>query len=337
MKAIVMTEPGSPASDVLSLETLPRPELVESTDVRVRLMAAGVNPVDTKLRSRGTFYPEAGPHVLGCDGAGIVEAIGDAVTSVKPGDAVYFCYGGLGGPTGNYCEAIVVPECCLAPKPQRLSFAEAAAAPLVLITAWEALFDRARLAAGQRVLIHGGAGGVGHVAIQLAKFGGADVCTTVSTPDKADFVRSIGADYAILYRQESFVEATGVWTGGLGVDVAFDTVGGDLFAATFPAVKHYGDLVTILEPPADTPWGIARQRNLRISLELMLTPLLVPLPTAIAAQGNILRQCAQWIDAGRLTIHLHRTFPLAAAADAHALLERGSTQGKLALEIAGES
>ncbi|MCG9884147.1 MAG: zinc-dependent alcohol dehydrogenase family protein [Cyanobacteria bacterium] len=334
MKAIAMTEPGSPA--VLVPQEMPTPDLVTDTDVRVRLVAAGINPIDTKLRSRGTFYPDLAPHVLGCDGAGIVEAVGSAVTAFSPGDAVYFCYGGLGGPTGNYAEAIVVPEACLAPKPQSLSFAEAAAAPLVLITAWEALFDRGRLAAGQRTLIHAGAGGVGHVAIQLAKLGGAEVCTTVSTPEKADFVRRLGADYAILYRQESFVEAALIWTAGLGVDLAFDTVGGDLFAATFPAIKVYGDLVTILEPPPDTVWAIARQRNLRISLELMLTPLLQPLAAAIAAQAKILQQCSQWIDAGRLHIHLERTFPLEEAAAAHALLGTGSMRGKLALQIAEE-
>lgn len=334
MKAIAMTEPGPPS--VLVPQELPTPDLGAATDVRVRLMAAGVNPIDTKLRSRGTLLPDRAPHVLGCDGAGIVEAVGSAVTAFSPGDAVYFCYGGLGGPTGNYAEAIVVPEACLAPKPQTLSFAEAAAAPLVLITAWEALFDRARLAAGQRVLIHAGAGGVGHVAIQLAKLGGAAVCTTVSTPEKADFVRNLGADYAILYHQEPFVEAALIWTGGLGVDLAFDTVGGDLLPATFPAIKVYGDLVTILEPPPQTPWLIARQRNLRISLELMLTPLLQPLPAAIAAQAKILQQCGQWIDSGRLKIHLERTFPLDEAAAAHALLGAGSMRGKLALQIANE-
>ncbi len=213
MKAVLMTAAGSP--EVLQIQEVVNPAVpVGNTKLLIRLVAAGVNPIDTKLRSRGTFYPELMPAILGCDGAGIVEAVGAGVQRFRPGDAVYFCYGGLGAGFGNYAEYTVIDERFVAPKPTSVSFAEAAAAPLVLITAWEALYERGRLEPGERVLIHGGAGGVGHVAIQLAKLKGAAVSTTVSSPEKANFVKQLGADEVIFYKQTDFVQAALNWTDG---------------------------------------------------------------------------------------------------------------------------
>jgi NADPH2:quinone reductase len=332
MQAIVMTAPGSP--EVLKLQDMPKPTLTQDTEILVRLKAAGVNPIDTKLRQRGTFYPDRTPTILGCDGAGIVEAVGSQVERYKIGDEVYFCNGGLGGPHGNYAEYIVVDERFVAPKPSSLSFAEAAAAPLVLITAWEALYDRGRLASNQTVLIHAGAGGVGHVAIQLAKLRGAKVCTTVSTPEKAAFVQELGADRPILYHQTDFVEAVLDWTEGKGVYLAFDTVGGPLLEQSFAAVQVYGDVVTILVPDQNLSWKVARDRNLRISLELMLTPMLKNLVEAQKHQAKLLADCSRWFDQGALKIHLNQTFPLAEASAAHRLLEAGSQVGKIALTMA---
>jgi NADPH2:quinone reductase len=262
MKTIEMRETGGP--EVLTLTERAVPVLSAPTDLLVRLKAAGVNPVDTKIRSRGVFVPDGLPAVLGCDGAGVVESVGEAVSRFKPGDEVWFCHGGLGGPEGNYAEYAVVDEGVAQPKPDTLDFIHAAAAPLVLITAWEALYDRANLAADKTVLIHAGAGGVGHVAIQLARLAGCRVCTTVSGPQKADFVHALGAEYAINYREEDLVEAVMDWTEGKGVDVALDTVGPDVFAQTIGAMAHYGDLVTILQPGPDLDWKEARNRNLRI-------------------------------------------------------------------------
>jgi len=329
MQAILMTAPGSP--DVLQLQTVAEPTIQQPTELLVRLKAAGVNPIDTKLRQRGTFYPDRLPTILGCDGAGIVEAVGGAVQRFRPGDAVYFCNGGLGGHPGNYAEWAIVDERFAAPKPQSISFAEAAAAPLVLITAWEALYDRGRLQAGQRVLIHGGAGGVGHVAIQLAKLQGAQVCTTVSTPAKAALAKQLGAELAILYQQTDFVQATLDWTQGQGVDLAFDTIGGEALGKSFAAVQVYGDLVTILEPAPTTNWKLARTRNQRISFELMLTPMLQGLVAEQQAQAKILEQCARLIDQGHLKILVHQILPLSQAATAHRLLEDGGMVGKLVL------
>jgi len=333
MKAVLMNEVGAP--EVLQLQEVPQPTIQTDTEILVRLQAAGVNPIDTKLRRRGNLYPDQMPAILGCDGAGIVEAVGTAVQEFRVGDEVYFCAGGLGkSGTGNYAQWAVVEERCVANKPGSLSFAEAAAAPLVLITAWEALYDRGHLKAGQKVLIHAGAGGVGHVAIQLAKIKRAEICTTVSSQEKARLVRSLGVDYPILYQQTNFVQATLDWSGGEGVDVAFDTVGGKIFYDTCNAVRIYGDLVTILEP--DSTQGnlkTARKRNLRISLELMLTPMLQGLVAAQQHQGSILKQCASWMDEGKLKIHLSQTFPLQDAAIAHQAIETGSTTGKIALLI----
>lgn len=331
MKAVVMTAAGKP--EVLQWQDVPQPKIEQPNQVLIQLKAAGINPVDTKIRSRGIFYPDSMPAIIGCDGAGIVQEVGREVTNFKPGDEVYFCAGGLGKEgTGNYAEFAVVEEHYLATKPTSLAFAEAAAAPLVLITAWEALYDRARLEAGQKVLIHAGAGGVGHVAIQLAKLKGAEVCTTVGSSDHARLVRQLGADEAILYKQTNFVEAVLKWTNGTGVDVAFDTVGGQTFFDSVNAVKVYGDLVTILEPNSSLgTLKTARNRNLRISLELMLTPMLEGIIAAQKHQGKILQQCANWIDQGKLTIHLNQTFPLQEAAEAHKMIEAGSMTGKIAL------
>ncbi|MBC6424049.1 MAG: zinc-dependent alcohol dehydrogenase family protein [Hormoscilla sp. SP5CHS1] len=333
MKAIVMTAPGGP--EVLQLQDLPDPKISQDREILVRLKAAGVNPIDTKLRTRGTLYPDAaGPAVLGCDGAGIVEAVGAAVQNYQVGDEVYFCNAGLGAQTGNYAQFAVVDERFVAKKPASLSFAQAAAAPLVLITAWESLYDRGRLQAGQTALIHAGAGGVGHVAVQLAKLQGAEVYTTVGSEAKAESVRRLGADKAILYKQTDFVSAVLDLTSGEGVDLAFDTVGGETFAKTFPGVKIYGDLVTILSPDPATNWKIARNRNLRISLELMLTPMVEGLVEAQQDQAKILQQSARLIDEGQLQIQLCETFPLAEAAAAHRLLGSGTmTGGKIALLI----
>jgi NADPH2:quinone reductase len=333
MKAVLMTAAGEP--DVLQLQEVPEPQIQKDTEILVRLQAAGVNPIDTKLRKRGTFYPDQMPAILGCDGAGIVEAVGANVERFRVGDEVYFCAGGLGeSGTGNYAQLTVVDERMVAPKPTSLSFAEAAAAPLVLITAWESLYDRGRLEAGQKVLIHAGAGGVGHVAIQLAKLKGAQVCTTVGSQDKARLVRQFGADHPILYKQTDFAQAALDWTGGEGVDLAFDTVGGKTFFDTVPAVRVYGDLVTILEPdPAQGNLKTARSQNLRISLELMLTPQFKGLVAAQQHQAEILQQCATWMDEGKLKIHLSETYPLKDAAAAHKAIETGSTTGKISLLI----
>jgi NADPH2:quinone reductase len=332
MKAIHMTATG-PAEEVLKVVDIPEPRITAPGQIKVRLNAAGVNPVDTKLRSRGLLYPDALPAILGCDGAGVVSESGDGVTRFQPGDAVWFCHGGLGDAPGNYAEYTVLDESEAETKPAVLAFEEAASLPLVLITAWEALFDRAGLTEGQTVLIHGGAGGVGHVAIQLAKSAGARVATTVSTTGKADFARQLGADKVIQYTDEDVNAAVMEWTAGHGVDVVLDTVGGDTFRESLDLACLYGHVVTLLDPGSNVSWGTARNKNLGIHFTLMLTPMLQGPSDARKHQGDILNRCAELISEGKLKPVVSRTLPLAEAARAHALIEAGHTQGKIVLTL----
>nr|WP_126147167.1 zinc-dependent alcohol dehydrogenase family protein [Synechococcus elongatus] len=331
MRAVVLEMPGGP--EQLQIQSLPRPAIAHPSEVLVQLQAAGLNPIDTKLRQRGSFDPDRRPAILGCDGAGWVAAVGSAVDRFAVGDAVYFCHGGLGLEPGTYADYAVVDQAWLAPKPERLSFVEAAGVPLALITAWEALYDRGRLQAAQTVLIHAGAGGVGHLAIQLAKLRGARVATTVSTPEKAAIAEHYGADFVIPYRDRDWVAAVLDWTDGKGVDLAFDTVGGAVLEQTFPAVRLYGDLVTILAPDAATNWKVARDRNLRISLELMLTPQLQRVTEARQHQTQILTTASRWFDQEQLHIHIGQVLPISEISQAHQFLERQQGAGKIVIDL----
>lgn len=330
MKAILMHETGAP--DVLQNAEVETPRIEGDHQLLIRLRAAGVNPVDTKLRSKGTYYPERIPAILGCDGAGVVEAVGGKVSRFRPGDEVYFCHGGIGGDQGNYAEYNVVDEHFVAKKPTAIDFAAAGAAPLVLITAWESLHDRARIQPGQKVLIHAGAGGVGHVAIQLAKAAGCEVVTTVGSAEKAEFVQALAADEVILYREQDFIEATRAWSGGTGVDVVFDTVGGKVFEQSFEATRPYGHVVSLLQP-AEVDWKEARLRNLSSSLELMLSPMYFGWQTAQQHQANILEQCSGLFAQGKLKVHVTHQLALEDAAKAHALIEAGGISGKIVLTM----
>ena len=325
-----MTKVGSP--EVLEYQEIETPEIKSASELLIRIQAASVNPIDTKLRQG--FYPmDKLPAVLGCDGSGIVEAAGPGVSKFKVGDEVYFFHGGIGPMQGNYAEFSTIEERFLAHKPEILSFIEAAAAPLALITAWESLYDRAQIKTGQNVFINAGAGGVGHLAIQLAKIAGARVCSTASSKEKADFVRSLGADRVINYREEDFVEAIMNWTDGKGADVVMDNVGGEWIEKSFPAVAHYGHFVTLLQPDKETDWTVARQRNIGIHLEIMLSPLLFDLRDAQKHQTSILEECAKHFDNERLKIHISKSMPLEEAAIAHAAIETGTTTGKIVLTM----
>lgn len=330
MKAIQLSEHGEP--DSLKIVELDKPEIKKSTEVKVKLKAAGINPVDTKLRS-GAYPILTFPSVLGCDGAGIVEACGKDVTRVNEGDEIYFFHGGIASLQGNYAEYKVLDERFIAKKAKSQSFTDAAAAPLILLTAWEALFERAHLAKGQTVFINAGAGGVGHVAIQLAKYIGAKVCATVSNKEKADFVKELGADHVINYKKDNLEESVMQWTDNKGVDVALDNVGGAEIPKLFPLIRHYGELVTLLLPEPEIDWSVARFRNIRFGFEVMLSPLLFELKEAQSYQTEILENCAKLIDEGKLKIHVSDILPLEQAAKAHSQIEEGHTIGKIVLDI----
>jgi NADPH2:quinone reductase len=328
MRAVRIHEPGGP--EQLRYEEVPDPLIERPGQVKVAIRAAGVNPVDTKVRQRGPMFAEGLPFIPGCDAAGEIVEVGSEVTDRAVGDRVFFCYGGLGSAPGTYAEFAVVDAERARPLPDAVDFNTAAAAPLVAITAWESLFDRARLQPDQTLLVHAGAGGVGHVALQLARLQGARIATTVGSRNRLGFVGGLGAEEIIVYTERDFVDATLAWTDGRGVDVALDTVGGATWRRTVEAVAHYGDLVTLLNP-GQVDLTEARTRNLRLSFELMLTPQLRGLTEALDHQGEILDQCARWLASGELRVEVEESLALEQVVEAHRRLEAGGMQGKVVL------
>ncbi len=333
MKAVMLTAAGG--TEMLKLMEVPDPVLQSPQEVLVRLHAAGLNPVDWKLRRNGGFYPNRLPLILGCDGAGVVEAVGPAVTRFKVGDEVFFFNGGMGGDEqGNYAEYTAVHEAYLAPKPSSISMVEAASVPLVWLTAWESLFDRYSLKPGDSVLVHGGAGGVGYIAVQIAKQAGATVFTTISSPEKAAFARSIGADHCINYKEQNFAEAVLELTDGQGVDVVFDVIGGQVFADSFPAAKVFGHVVTLDEINfTKQEAGVAKLRNLSLSYELMLTPMHFKMHEARVRQTEMLQEAARLIDEGKIKVFVNNIFNLDEVGQAHELVEGGHSTGKTVIKI----
>jgi len=299
--------------------------------ILVRQMASSVNPVDTKLRAAGPPIAPDLPAVLGCDVAGVVEATGDGVMRFAPGDEVYGCAGGVKGRGGAYAEYIAVDAELMAAKPDALDWRETAALPLVTITAWEAMIDRTRVAPGDHVLIHGGAGGVGHIAIQLAKAQGARVATTVSTAAKADLARRMGADDFIHYRDESVADYVDRLTDGRGFDVVFDATGGSDIATSFAGVRANGQVATIVSQyEADlTPM---HSKSLTLHTIFMLTSMLHG--TQPQHHGEILTKAARLAANDQLRPLLdERRFTLDDLAAAHGHLEAGAAVGKIVIDI----
>lgn len=330
MKAQIIRSFGGP--EVFEAATLPDPEAGPG-EVLVRVQAASLNPVDYKLRRAGPPIAPALPAVLGCDIAGTVLAVGADAGNFSPGDEVYGCVGGVKGMPGAYAELFAADARLLAPKPQRLSMAEAAALPLVTITAWEGLHDRAKLAAGETVLVHGGAGGVGHVAIQLAKAKGAKVCATVSSDKKAQIARELGADETIDYRNETVEHYVERLTDGAGFDLVYDATGGDQIARSFEAARLNGQVVTIVSQ-YEADLTLMHVKGLSLHVVFMLLPMLHD--RGRAHQGEIMRQAAALAEAGKLRPLLDpRRFALADVAEAHRHLEDGHAVGKVVIDIAG--
>nr|WSX78157.1 NADP-dependent oxidoreductase [Streptomyces sp. NBC_00899] len=310
MRAITQRSFGAP--DVLEVSDLPRPAPLPS-EVLVRVHAAGVNPVDAAVRS-GAF-PLIGrpPFVLGWDISGVVEEVVPGVTRFRAGDEVF------GMPffpraANGYAEYVAVPSRQLARKPAALDHVQAAALPLAGLTAWQSLIDAARVEPGQRVLIHGGGGGVGHLAIQIAKAHGAHVVTTASA-GKHDFVRGLGADEAVDYRTTDFADAV------RDADVVLDTIGGDYGRRSIPVLRPGGLLVTVVDR-TDTDLKAATESAGRRFAGITVEPDHVGLEALAALAAT-----------SRLTPHVGHALPLADAAGAHALIESGRTQGKIVLTL----
>jgi NADPH2:quinone reductase len=327
MKAMVVREFGGP--EVFEQREIPRPS-PKTGQVLVRVKASSVNPVDTKIRSGmlAAIAPEA-PTVLGCDMAGVVEECGAGVTAFFPGDEVYGCAGGVKGSPGALAEFMTADARLLAPKPAGLTFEEAASLPLVSITAWDGLLDRAKVRAGQRVLVHGGAGGVGHVALQLCVARGAEVWATVSSEEKAAIARALGAAGTINYREELVDDYVKRATGGAGFDVVFDSVGGDNVARCFHAAAVSGTVVSI-STRTTTDLSPLHAKGLTLHVVFMLIPLLYN--RGREHHGEILREVSALVAAGKLKPLLDaRRFRFDEVAQAHALLQSGTATGKIAL------
>jgi NADPH:quinone reductase-like Zn-dependent oxidoreductase len=300
--------------------------------VLVRVHASGVNPLDTKIRAgKAAHARQPLPAVLGLDVAGEVADVGPGVSAFRRGEAVYGMVGGVGGVQGTLAEYVAVNAALLAAKPKSLSMRQAAALPLVTITAWEGIVDRAKVHSGQKVLVHAGAGGVGHIAVQLAKSRGADVFATVSL-NKSAIAKSFGAtaiDYLAL-TPEQYVD---LHTGGEGFDVVYDTVGGATIDASFATVKRYtGHVVSCLGWSTHSLAPLSF-RGATYSGVFSLLPLLTGLDQA--HHGHILRDAAALVDAGLLKPLVNdRRFPATEITSAHALVESG-TIGKVVVEFQG--
>lgn len=331
MKAAIATSPGGP--EVLEIKQVDIPWPATDQHVLVRLKVAALNPADAYFRAFGPYIDDGRPCILGHDGAGVVEQIGSGVSLVQPGQRVCFCNGGVGGDFGTYAGFAVVPESQLAIIPDSVDDATAAALPLTFITGWESLYDRAQLGSGEFSLIHGGAGGTGQIAVQLAALRGARVATTVSSDAKAEFVTSLGAERPILYRSEDFVQASLDWTEDKGLDVALDNIGPEGMQKTFAAMAPYGRVVTLMGTPGDDSDETAYVKNLTIHNVMMLTPMLLGLQARLDEQATIIRNGLKLLAEEKLRILIDSQFGLSDIAAAHTLLDAGGTTGKIVILI----
>ena len=311
MKAIRIHNYGGP--EVLKYEDAPRPK-PQAGEVLISVHAAGVNPIDWKVREgeMRDFWPHKFPLILGWDLSGVVEEVGPrpaAAGQFKKGDEVY----SLPDPTRNgaYADYIVVREPELALKPNSLHHIRAAAVPLAGLTAWQSLFDTAQLQPGQRVLIHAGSGGVGHLAVQLAKWKGAYVFATASTKNQ-DLLRKLGVDEPIDYTQQRFEDIA------RKIDVVLDTLGGETQERSWSVLKKGGVLVSLVQPPSEEK---AKELGVRAAI------------VASHPNGAQLAEIAKIIDSGKLAPIINRILPLSEARRAHELSQSGHIHGKIVLRV----
>ncbi|WP_030675543.1 NADP-dependent oxidoreductase [Streptomyces sp. NRRL B-1347] len=311
MRAVSQDAAGGP--DVLKLVTVRRPDPGRG-EILVRVHAAGVNPADWKTRARGVFATGATPpFTLGFDVSGVVVAVGQGVTLFRPGDAVFgmprFPY-----PAGAYAEYVTAPARHFAPRPEGLTHVQAGALPLAALTAWQALVDTAGVRPGQRVLIHAAAGGVGHLAVQIAKARGTHVIGTASAA-KHELLRALGADELIDHRAQDFAAVL------RDVDVVVDGIGGPHWARSLRTLRPGGTLVSLLPPDGDFPVQEAEAAGVRAVFML------------VEPDHGGLRAIASLVEEGRLRVLVDAVLPLEEAARAHALGETGRTTGKIVLSV----
>ena len=308
MNAIVVHEYGGP--EVLKYEDALRPE-PKNDEILIRTMSAGVNPVDAAIRA-GRFRTGQLPFIPGMDVAGVVEKVGANVTKFKTGDPVYSYLSFQ--EQGGYAEFTIARENETALKPKGISFEQAAAVPLAATTAWQALIDTVGLKAGQTVLIHGGSGGVGHFAIQIAKARGAKVIATASAPNQ-DLLKQLGVDQPIDYTKTKFEDVV------KNVDVVLEATRSDSMSRSYGVVKKGGFIVSITGPPDQAQLD---QHGLR-GQSLMAHP-----------EANVLEELTKLIEAKKLTPLVSQVFPLNEAAKAQQQVETRHTRGKIVLKVADE-
>lgn len=327
MKAMLIRNYGEDAAfEAAEVET----PAVKSGHVLVKIAASSVNTVDTMIRTMGKELPLSPdtPAILGMDFAGSVEAVGEGVSGYSVGDEVYGCAGGLAVLPGTLAEYIVADANLIAHKPKKLSMRESAALPLVAITAYEGL-KRAGIEKGQKVLVHGGSGGVGHVALQLAKHFGADVYATGGGERQLELIERLGAK-GINYKTESVEQYVAKHTDGAGFDLVFDSVGGANLSKSFEAAALNGQIATTVSM-CELDLTPAHFKGLSLHVVFMLIPMLHNFRRA--NHGEILRDLAQIIEAGGLTPVLDDTqFLLEEAGQAHARLESGQAMGKVVID-----
>lgn len=327
MKALIIEQFGDP--NVFKETDLPIPAVLLN-HVLIRVAATSINPVDCKIRQgvAGDIAPSF-PAILHGDVAGTIEAVGAGVDHFKIGDEVYACAGGVKGLGGALAEFMLADASLVAHKPKSLTMAEAAALPLVSITAWEGLVDRAQIQIGQKVLVYGATGGVGHIGVQLAKLAGATVYALVSSDEKAAIAHRLGADVAINYHQQPVEKFVAEHTNGQGFDVVFDTVGNDNLQNAFKAAKLNGTVVSIVSL-SQQDLTLLHAKGLTLHLVFMLIPMLFGVDRT--HHGEILSKLAQLVDEGKIRPLLDsKTFNMTEIASAHHHAESGQAIGKVVL------
>ena len=323
MRAVVITSPGEP--DVLKLTEVPDP-VPGPGEVLVEVAAAGVNRADV-LQRMGFYPPPPGaPPYPGLECSGRISALGPGVTVWQPGDEVCALLGG-----GGYAEQVAVPQGQLLPVPDGVSLVDAAGLPETACTVYATVFQQARLTPGETILVHGGAGGIGTIAIQLAKSFGARVICTAGTPAKLERCTELGADLAVSYVRDDFVSAVDVFTGGRGADVILDTVGGPYLARNVAALATGGRLLVV-----STQGGSSAELDLQMLMRKRASILASTLRARPPAEKAVIvagvrEQVWPLISAGRVRPVTDRVLPMADAADAHRVLEQGTHVGKILL------
>lgn len=333
MKAMTIRHFGG--SDVFEMAEVPNPQIIPG-HVVVRVVASSVNPVDYKIRELGEALPFSPklPAILGMDFAGIVETVGEGVTDYHVGDEVYGCAGGLGNLPGSLAEYILADARLIAHKPKSLSMIETAALPLVSITAYEGL-TRAGLTklpnpSSKKALIHGGSGGVGHIALQLARHFGTDVYATGGGENQLALIKQLGAT-PINYKTQAVTEYVDAHTGGKGFDIIFDSVGNTNLLNSIEAATLNGNIATT-SSMAELDLTIAHLKGLSLHVIFMLIPMIHNIGRENHAA--ILKTIASIVDAGRLKpVLTEQQFTLDQTAQAHEYAESGKGTGKVVIQI----